>query len=145
MIDKLNNGEEVYLCKNGKDIFKAKFKKTPLGTMVHGQELDADSGRFFILKILKDANNWKKFDVDKHCVGAPIKWDIKNVRQSKQKNISELGTEARFATPQAERESWILEIGRKLSRHRGITMAKHTHRNYMLTRLEDQEKKQLFL
>ena len=85
MIDKLNNGVEVYLCKNGKDIFKANFEKTPLGTMVHGQELDADSGRFFILKILKDANNWKKFDVDKYCVGVTIKWDLKSVRWIKQK------------------------------------------------------------
>ena len=95
----LHNEEEVYLCKKSKEIFKAKFQKCPSGTTVHGVQIDDISGRFFINRILKHVKTWKDFDADIHCIGAPIKWEFRNVRRIKHKPVTELGTEATFATP----------------------------------------------
>ena len=94
----LHDNEEVYLCHLGKDVFKASYQHTS-DTTVHGQTLDKEHGRFYITKALKDANRWKAFNVDKHCVGAAVMWHLKNVWRMMRKPFSEFGTEAAFATP----------------------------------------------
>ena len=97
-------GEEVYLCHKGIDIFKAKCQEWALGMTVHGQAVAADERRFLITKLLKKANTWNGFDVDRTAVNCFVKWKVKDVRKMKKKEISILGTEATYATPITEKK-----------------------------------------
>jgi len=93
----LKEGEEVYLCHLGKDIFKATYQDRD--GEVHGKKLGNDHGRFFIMNTLKDAGKWKDFDAGDHSSGAVIMWKLRNLRRMIRTPFSELGTEATFATP----------------------------------------------
>ena len=98
----LHDEEEVYLCKQGKQIFQGKFQKTSAGSTVHGVELSDDSGRFLITEVLKNAKTWKGFDIDKTCNGAAIMWKLKTIQRIKRK--AEMGTEALRAAPLAKKK-----------------------------------------
>ena len=87
------------MCHLGKDVFKGTFHVID-DKFVHGKELDENHGRFFISKVLKDANRWKSFNPELHCVGAAVMWKL----------VDKLGTEATYATPL---------IGRKRKRNEG--------------------------
>lgn len=78
----------------GFKIFKGKYQKTSDKT-VHGREINFKEGRFFITKVLKDANKWKGFDVDTTVTGAAILWNTDAVIRMKFADVSESsGTEA---------------------------------------------------
>ena len=81
----------------GKDIFKATFDKE--GDQVHFHTIDKHHGRFFITKVLHNAGNWSKFDVDKHQNGAAILWKLSDIRRMMRIPFSQLGTEATFPIP----------------------------------------------
>ena len=72
----LMNGEEVYLMKNGNEIFKARYEETQgdLST-VHGDLMQPGEGRFFITKVMRCEIKWKDFESDKMCEGAAILWN----------------------------------------------------------------------
>ena len=91
----LKQSEVVYLCHLGKDVLKWKFHDTD-DKFVHGKELDVNHGRFFITKVLKDADCWKS---EFHCAGAAVMWKLANIRRMIRKPFSKLGTEATCATP----------------------------------------------
>ena len=93
----LKEGQEVYLCWLGKDIFKATYQGS--SGDVHGKELDDNHGRFFILKSMKDASKWNQFDPDVHLSGSVVMWKLTDIRRMMRTPFSELGTEANFATP----------------------------------------------
>ena len=82
----------------GFKIFKGKYQKTSDKT-VHGREINFKEGRFFITKVLKDANKWKGFDVDTTVTGAAILWNTDAVIRMKFADVSESsGTEATLPT-----------------------------------------------
>ena len=85
----------------GLKIFKGKYQKASNKT-VHGREINFKEGRFFITKVLKDANKWKGFDVDTTVTGAAILWNTDAVIRMKFLDVSESsGTEA---TPPTKRD-----------------------------------------
>ena len=61
---------------------------------VHGKPLKAGEARFFITRVMRDAEFWKEFEVDVMCVGAPIMWKIADVIIPQNKAVSKQGTEA---------------------------------------------------
>ena len=86
----------------GFKIFKEKYQKTSDKT-VHGREINFKEGRFFITKVLKDANKWKWFDVDRTITGAAILWNTDVVIRMKFVDVSESsGTQA---TPSTKRDA----------------------------------------
>lgn len=89
------------LTKNGLKAFKAKFQKTTDKT-VHGKEMNENEGRFFITKVLKDANKWGEFDVDRHQVGSAILWNTLSIMKMRYAVTDSSGTEA---TPPSKRDT----------------------------------------
>ena len=80
--------------------------------MVHGREINFKEGRFFITKVLKDANKWKGFDVDTTVTGAAILWNTDAVIRMKFADVSESsGTEA---TPPTKRHKKTKTKSRKM-------------------------------
>ena len=67
----LKQSEEVYLC----HLLKGTFHDTD-DKFVHGKELDVNHGRFFITKVLKNADCWKSFKPEFHCAGAAVMWKL---------------------------------------------------------------------
>ena len=57
----LNNGEEVYLTKNGEETTKAQHQYCSSNTTVHGEVIGKEKGSFFINKVLINASKWTDF------------------------------------------------------------------------------------
>ena len=95
-LSQLCHGEEVYLTKQGLDIFKATYQKvTDSSEQVHGIPISENESRFFITKVLKDARSWKEFDFDKMDMGSAILWDkncVKRITQARPTSGTEMST-----------------------------------------------------
>ena len=72
----LHGGEEVYLTKNGKEMFKAQSQHCLSDTIVYGEVIGKENGRFFINKCLKMQAN-----------GAAVKWSLKSLHKIKKEII----------------------------------------------------------
>ena len=87
--------------------------------MVHGKEVKADQGRFFIMKVLKKAMEWKSFDLDKMCEGAAILWGKGDAKKISAKTDLRSGTESKNPTVLAEKkrkrnpEKWLVNKRRR--------------------------------
>lgn len=76
---------------------------------------------------MKDSGKWKEFDPDRHCAGSAIVWEVQDVRKVKRKAVSELGTEAAFATPLSpskRRKKRHPDTWQKVSRKKSINTGK---------------------
>ena len=102
-LNTIHNGKEVYLTKGGTDIFRGKYESCPEDSLVHGETLGEDHGRFFITKVFKNASKWKDFDCDKHTSGAVVKWPFNSIRKLMRKDVHAQGTESRLPTLLARR------------------------------------------
>ncbi|XP_066922321.1 uncharacterized protein [Clytia hemisphaerica] len=89
------------------------------GTLVHGEEIKDNQGRFFIVKVMKKAMEWDSFDLDTMCEGAAILWEKSDIKIISAKNQLESGTEAKTPTPLAQRkrkrqpENWLVNKKKK--------------------------------
>ena len=55
-------------------------------------------GQFAIEQLLRDANQWKDFDPDKHAPASIVKWPLNKVDKLPFSIVEDLGTEARQPT-----------------------------------------------
>ena len=91
-------GEEVYLCLREKRLFKAKYSQCPVGSKVHNEKVTVNHARFIIVKVLRAAAAWIKFDEDKHCENAFVLWTHKNVQKIPLSEGLDWGSDARSPT-----------------------------------------------
>ena len=73
---------------DGLRIFKVKYQKTTDKT-VHVIQINLHEGKFFITKVLKDANKWNGLDIDISVTGAAILWGTDAATRLKYVDISE--------------------------------------------------------
>jgi len=53
---------EVFLCENGCRLFKATLDEANEQGTVHGVQIEANQGRYFITQVLEEAHSWDKFN-----------------------------------------------------------------------------------
>ena len=102
----LNEGEEVFLKKADKKLFKALFKQVELGLTVSFEPVTSSKGKFEITKVYHDVKNWGQFDEDIHCEGSFILWPLRHVQRIPLPTLLELdlGTMAREPMETSQRK-----------------------------------------
>ena len=85
----LHKGEDVLLKYENFSIFKAAF------LTIDSEPLQ---GQFAVEQLLRDTNQWKDFDPDKHAPASIVKWPLNKVDKLPFPIVEDLGTEARQPT-----------------------------------------------
>ena len=85
----LHKGEDVLLKYENFSIFKAAFLTIDSEPLL---------GQFAVEQLLRDANQWKDFDPDKHAPASIVKWSLNKVDKLPFPIVEDLGTEARQPT-----------------------------------------------
>ena len=98
--------EEVYLCSEGRKLFRAQYSFCPIGSTVHHKQVAQKQGRFLIKEILQDATKWSFFDEDIHMPGSFILWCYTDVTKVFDigSNFTPDGSHAEQPTPLAEKK-----------------------------------------
>ena len=91
------NGTGCPKKRNGNFLFRDRVLNPvsilSLGGMNHGRALRNDEGRFWIIKVMKDAYRYPKFDEDVHCVGTTVTWKLNQLEQISTPFVHRPGTE----------------------------------------------------
>ena len=76
---------------------------------MHGQSIELGEGRFLMTKVMKDANLYPNFDIDRHAVGTFILWSMSDAHDVERILVEKSGTEdlvpkMRDRTPKKKRD-----------------------------------------